>query len=114
MACSITSARKHEELRRHSLEIYSPDRNGIKRCLQCRCIIHAELLLIHPFREGNGRLARWLADIMFFQAGFPIPYYNISSRALEKKYIEAVANGYQEEYDDLINFLERVVKASRA
>lgn len=51
---------------------------------------------------------------MFFQAGFPIPYYNISSRALEKKYIEAVANGYQEEYDDLINFLERVVKASRA
>ncbi len=23
--------------------------------------VHAELLLIHPFREGNGRLARWIA-----------------------------------------------------
>ena len=26
--------------------------------------VHAELLLVHPFREGNGRLARWLADLM--------------------------------------------------
>jgi len=26
--------------------------------------VHAELLLIHPFRDGNGRLARWLADLM--------------------------------------------------
>lgn len=31
--------------------------------------VHAELLLIHPFREGNGRLARWLADLMALQAG---------------------------------------------
>ena len=26
--------------------------------------VHAELLLVHPFREGNGRLARWLAGLM--------------------------------------------------
>ncbi len=26
--------------------------------------VHAEFLLIHPFREGNGRLARWLAELM--------------------------------------------------
>jgi hypothetical protein len=30
-------------------------------------VVHAELLLIHPFREGNGRLARWLADLMALQ-----------------------------------------------
>ena len=24
--------------------------------------VHAELLLIHPYRDGNGRLARWLAE----------------------------------------------------
>ena len=35
--------------------------------------VHAELLLIHPFREGNGRLARWLAELMSLQAGLPAP-----------------------------------------
>ena len=42
--------------------------------------IHAELLLVHPFREGNGRLARWLADLMFLQAGYPMPLYNFSGK----------------------------------
>ena len=35
-------------------------------------IIHIEFILIHPFREGNGRLARLLAVIMALQAGRPI------------------------------------------
>jgi cell filamentation protein len=32
-------------------------------------ICHVELILIHPVREGNGRLARLLADVMAVQAG---------------------------------------------
>lgn len=28
-----------------------------------------EFILIHPFREGNGRLSRLLADVMAVQAG---------------------------------------------
>lgn len=36
---------------------------------------HVELILIHPFREGNGRLARLLADVMAVQAGHePLDY----------------------------------------
>ena len=42
--------------------------------------VHAELLLIHPFREGNGRLARWLADLMALQAGLSTPKYRLSGR----------------------------------
>lgn len=30
-----------------------------------------ELIVIHPFREGNGRAARLLADLMVFQADLP-------------------------------------------
>jgi len=33
--------------------------------------VHAELILVHPFREGNGRLARLLALLMALQAGLP-------------------------------------------
>jgi cell filamentation protein len=32
---------------------------------------HAEFILIHPFREGNGRLARLLNTMMALQAGRP-------------------------------------------
>src|SRR3989344_5082073 len=31
--------------------------------------VHAELILIHPFRDGNGRLARLRALLMGLQAG---------------------------------------------
>lgn len=36
---------------------------------QAIAVCHVELILIHPFREGNGRLARLLADVMAVQAG---------------------------------------------
>ena len=34
-------------------------------------ITHAEFILIHPFREGNGRLGRLLVWLMALQAGLP-------------------------------------------
>ena len=33
-------------------------------------IVHGELLFIHPFREGNGRTARLLANLMSRKAGY--------------------------------------------
>lgn len=33
-------------------------------------VVHIELILIHPFREGNGRIARLLASVMAMQAGY--------------------------------------------
>lgn len=36
---------------------------------------HVEFILIHPFREGNGRISRLLLDLMAQQAGFhPLDY----------------------------------------
>ena len=34
-------------------------------------VVHVELRLIHPFREGNGRLSRLLASVMALQADWP-------------------------------------------
>jgi cell filamentation protein len=37
--------------------------------------VHVEFVLIHPFREGNGRIARLLCDVMACQAGIgPLDY----------------------------------------
>jgi cell filamentation protein len=64
-------------------------------------------LLIHPFREGNGRLARWLADLMALQAGLPAPRYMFAGRggkARRTRYLEAVTKGYFQDYEPLAGF----------
>jgi cell filamentation protein len=54
------------------LSIYTPC-NGMSdnRLVEAIAISHVELILIHPFREGNGRLSRILANVMAMQAGNP-------------------------------------------
>ena len=74
--------------------------------------VHAELLLIHPFRDGNGRLARWLADIMASQAGFPPPKYEFSGKGSvrqRERYLCAVTRGYGRDYDPLAAFFVAAV-----
>lgn len=34
-------------------------------------VVHVEFIVIHPFREGNGRIGRLLAVLMALQAGLP-------------------------------------------
>lgn len=75
-------------------------------------IVHAELLLIHPFREGNGRLARWLADIMAFQAGYAPPEYRFTGRGSKKvrqQYLAAVIEGYKLNYEPLALFFKEAM-----
>jgi cell filamentation protein len=70
-------------------------------------------LLVHPFREGNGRLARWLADLMFLQAGYPIPLYNFSGKGAvkrKKEYLNAVVVGYGQNYTPLVGFFRGCVE----
>jgi len=100
----------------------------LRRCTPCRpgplphvartmAEVHGELLLIHPFREGNGRLARWLADLMALQAARPMPDYGFTgrvSRARRRQYLEAVQRAYWRE-DDLLAafFAESLVRGER-
>lgn len=43
--------------------------------IEAIALTHVEFILIHPFREGNGRLSRLLADVMAVQAGrMPLDY----------------------------------------
>jgi cell filamentation protein len=43
--------------------------------IEAIALTHVEFILIHPFREGNGRLSRLLADVMAVQGGHdPLDY----------------------------------------
>jgi cell filamentation protein len=59
--------------------MHSLERGALRRFTPCRfedieeqatalAIVHAELILIHPFRDGNGRCARLLSVLMGLQA----------------------------------------------
>lgn len=53
---------------------------------------HVEFILIHPFREGNGRLSRLLADVMAVQASRePLAYSGWERRKTD--YIGAIHAG---------------------
>ena len=54
--------------------------------------VHVEFILIHPCREGNGRMGRMLASIMAMQAGYP--ELNFSSWDANKtRYFNAIHAG---------------------
>lgn len=90
----------------------------LEEATQQLAAVHAELLLIHPFREGNGRIARWLSDLMCLQADLPQPDYGFTGEGSKKnreRYLEAVILGYECNYNALAAFfreaLERATKA---
>lgn len=60
-------------------------------------VTHVEFILIHPFREGNGRLSRLLADVMAVQAGHqPLDYSEWDTRKAD--YIAAIHAGFSGNY----------------
>lgn len=64
-------------------------------------IVQAEFLLIHPFRDGNGRLIRLVSNLMALQAGFAPMDYGFEDAARREAYIAAVRQGYVQDYGSL-------------
>ena len=59
------------------------------------------------------RLARWLAELMSLQAGFPIPDYGFTGHGSSKRqevYLAAVTRGYAQDYAALTNFFAEAVR----
>lgn len=71
-AAAAQVPRLMQEFERGPLHEYTPCRfETTDEQARALAVIHAELILIHPFREGNGRCARLLAMLMGLQAGLP-------------------------------------------
>lgn len=52
--------------------------------------VHGEFLFIHPFREGNGRTARMLANLMVRKQGFDGLRFELIDDKVFPKYVSAV------------------------
>jgi len=98
---------------REALEGWTPcsfsDRQEVVRAL---AETHVELVLIHPFREGNGRIARVLSTLMALQAG--LPFLDFRSMAGEGKqaYITAIQAGLDKDYAPMGRLFQRIIEES--
>ena len=73
-----------------------------------------ELVLIHPFRDGNGRLARALMTLMALQAGLPLLDFSVIAGKNKNAYIAAIQAGLDKHYAPMERLVAEVIEQSRA
>ncbi len=73
-------------------------------------VVHVELVLIHPFREGNGRVARLLAVLMGLQADLPALFFDKLSGKKREQYFAAVRAGLERDYDPMAEMFSAVIR----
>ena len=74
---------------------------------------HVELVLIHPFRDGNGRVARALSTLMALQAGLPLLDFSLIAGINKNAYIAAIQAGLDKNYVPMEGLLEEIIEQSR-
>jgi cell filamentation protein len=104
-----------ESFERNLLRRYTP-RHFKERAEVVRALaeIHVELVLIHPFREGNGRLARVLATLMALQAGLPLLDFSLVAEEQKKKYFAAVQTGLDKNYKPMEMIFAAIIERTLA
>lgn len=70
--------------------------------------VHAELLFIHPFRDGNGRVARILANLMMYKAGYERLKFEKLKGKLWDEYIYAVQSAGLNDYTKMNNVFKKI------
>jgi len=72
--------------------------------------VHTELILIHPFREGNGRVARILATLMANQVGLSLLDFEPLEGRKRPEYLVAVAAGLDHNYEPMEEIFRRIIE----
>lgn len=106
------------ELERGPLTTYTPCRPGpVAAVAGAIAVVHAELILIHPFREGNGRCARLLAGLMGLQAGLPALRFDRLDGRGRASYFAAIRESLGRDYEPLttlfVSVIERTLQLQR-
>lgn len=73
---------------------------------------HIELVLIHPFREGNGRVARILSTLMALQAGLPLLDFALITNERKNEYFAAIQAGMDNNYEPMKKLFSAIIERS--
>ena len=102
-----------EEFEKGQLRKYTPcSFKSLERIVQALAEVHVELVLIHPFREGNGRVARILSTLMAAQAGLPMLNFKDITGRKRKEYFVAINNGLSRDYRLMERLFEEIIERS--
>lgn len=95
-----------KELDKNYLSRWTPSTDlEDEELVEAIAVIHVEFILVHPFRDGNGRISRLLADVMATQAGFgPLDYS--SWDANKEEYFSAIQMGFAGDYGPMMGCVE--------
>jgi len=99
------------EFERQQLRRYTPCQfTAHEEIASALAEVHVELMLIHPFREGNGRLGRLLATLMALQAGLPPLDFSEMAGHLKEEYFAAVRSGMDRDYRPMSKLFNDVLQ----
>lgn len=102
-----------QEFERKELVRFTPCTfDNLEDVLEALATTHCELVLIHPFRDGNGRLSRLLSQLMALQAGLPLLNFSVIKGKQRENYFAAVRAGMERNYVPMIEVFRKVVKTS--
>jgi cell filamentation protein len=75
--------------------------------------VHAELILVHPFRDGNGRLARLLSVLMASQVGLHSFNFSALAGSAKRTYVQAIQAAMSRDYAPLETLFALAVERTR-
>ncbi|MEK6791085.1 MAG: Fic family protein, partial [Deltaproteobacteria bacterium] len=113
-ASSNQISRLMDEFERDILKKYTPCRfSAIKDIARAIAVVHTEIVLIHPFREGNGRVARILSALMALQAGLPSLDFSGIKGKQRQEYFAAVRAGMDKNYGLMEKIFNAVISRTQ-
>ena len=108
-AAAAQVPRLMDEFEARYLARHTPLANSCRDIPLALAETHTEFLLIHPFREGNGRMARLLAKLMSLQAGIEIAGFESLVQRRREEYFAAVRAGLNMNYSPMCELFSSII-----
>lgn len=78
-------------------------------------IVSSELTIIHPFREGNGRIIRVVMDIISIAFDLsPANWSSLESMKDKENYLSCMYAGYRKDYKPLTEFIYQLLDSAKS
>jgi len=79
------------------------------RPIEIAGVFHHKLVSIHPFDDGNGRVARLLMNLLLIRHGYP---FTVIKRVDRRRYYDTLRKADHGELKPFVNFIARCVEQS--